>query len=155
MTLVTPVALVRSSVAGLVMEATETVSTLAIDEGVTEPLSTAYKVSVPKPPSKRSPEFNVCRLPVLRPASNVSSPVPPVNELEPVVSVKVWAGTTGVAAATIAALAVVTVAASSVTPVNAVVAALTVPTVSPKYWATVTLLANSAADFRPAASVPV
>ena len=85
-TLVVPVALVRSKVAALVIAETETFSILVIEEGVTEPLITANISSVPNPPSRRSPEFKVCRLPVLRPASNVSSPVPPVNVFEPVVS---------------------------------------------------------------------
>ena len=58
--------------------------------GVTEPLMTAYTSSVPAPPSKMSPEVNVCKLEVLRPASKVSSAIVPVNLLVPVVSVKIW-----------------------------------------------------------------
>jgi hypothetical protein len=60
-----------------------------IAKGVTDPLSTATSSSLPAPPSKLSPEFSVCRLPVERPASNVSSPEVPVKRFVPVVSVKV------------------------------------------------------------------
>ena len=83
---VTPVALDRSSVEAVVV-VKETLSMFFNAVGVTEPVTTATKESVPAPPSKLSPEFRVIRLPVDKPASNVSSPEVPVKLFVPVVSV--------------------------------------------------------------------
>ena len=82
----TPVALVKFNVTALVIAEIERFSIPDIDEGVTDALTTAISSSVPAPPSKRSPEFRVCKLPVLKPASKVSLPVVPVKLFEPVVS---------------------------------------------------------------------
>ena len=81
-----PVALVKSNVAALVIAEIERFSRPDIDEGVTDALITAISSSVPSPPSKRSPEFRVCKLPVLKPASKVTLPEVPVKLFEPVVS---------------------------------------------------------------------
>ena len=67
-----------------------TVSMLVNAVGVAEAVITPVNSSVPKPPSKRSPEFRVCSPPVLRPPSKVSLPDVPVKVFEPVVSVLIY-----------------------------------------------------------------
>ena len=87
--LVSPEAFDRSStlVAPVFVKVMDSIA--VIDVGVTEPVMTATSSSLPAPPSKLSPEFRVCRLPVDNPPSNVSSPESPVNLFVPVVSVLV------------------------------------------------------------------
>ena len=86
LTALKPVAFDKSTVAAVVVLVRLTVSTLFNAAGVTEPVITAYKMSLPAPPSKLSPELKVCRLEVEIPASNVSSPAVPVKLFVPVVS---------------------------------------------------------------------
>ena len=83
--LVMPVAFEKSTPPAPVT-ATATVSMFLIEAGVTVPVITANSSSVPAPPSNISPEFSVTEPAVERPASNVSSPSPPVNLFVPVVS---------------------------------------------------------------------
>ena len=72
-------------VEGLVTTVTFTFSMLAKVVGVTEVLMTANNSSVPLPPLRLSPEFNVWRLEELKPASKVSLPAVPANVFVPVV----------------------------------------------------------------------
>ena len=89
-TLDKPVAVDRSNATAAVNVA-DTVSMFANVVGVTAVLRTATSSSVPAPPSSLSPEFRVCRDVVDKPASNVSSPLAPVNVFVPVVS-DLWQG---------------------------------------------------------------
>ena len=80
-----PVAVDRSNATAAVNVA-DTDSMFANVVGVTAVLIVATISSVPAPPSRRSPEFRVCRDVDDNPASNVSSPESPVKVFVPVVS---------------------------------------------------------------------
>ena len=82
-----PVAVDRSNATAAVNVA-DTFSMLANVVGVTAVLMVATSSSVPAPPSRRSPEFSVCRDVEDNPPSKVSFPEVPVNVFEPVVSVQ-------------------------------------------------------------------
>ena len=66
-----------------------TLSMPTIEEGVTEPVMVAVRVSVPAPPLSTSLVVSVCKPVELKEPSNVSLPVLPVKLFVPVVSVKV------------------------------------------------------------------
>ena len=97
-TLEIPVAFVKSKVDAAVTTVAVTVSIELIVAGATEPFTTANNSSVPSPPLRRSPEFSVCRLVLLRPASNVSSADVPVKVFVPAVNVNICAVTATVSA---------------------------------------------------------